>query len=234
VSAGEAAQRIASQATDREPVVPVESHFDGRILALKNALESYEEAGAHAVIDQLLMEFDGESVMRSVFLPLLAEIGELWERGRLTVAQEHFASNLIRRRLGAMARGWENGSGPRALLACPQDEEHDIPLIMFGIALGNRGWRVTYLGQRTPTQDLLNAMAALHPGAVVLASPFSQAFDELVQPLRAVSGDVRIAIGGAGATAGVAGRMGASLLAGDPVSAAAQVAIAGLPKVQPS
>jgi methanogenic corrinoid protein MtbC1 len=170
--------------------------------------------------------------MRSGFLPLLAEIGELWDAGRLTVAQEHFASNLIRRRLGGLARGWEDGVGPRALLACPQDEEHDIPLLMFGIALGNRGWRIIYLGPRTPTDDLVNAVKALQPDMVVLGSPSRETFSPLIAPLRGMSGAVRIAIGGAGASASIAARMGASLLEGDPISAAAQVASEGLPPLQ--
>src|SRR5690349_3317427 len=170
VSAGEAAQRLASSFVgDAGSISP--SLFDDRRDALRAALLSYDEAAAHAVIDQLLMEFDAEALMRNAFIPILHEIGELWEQGRISVAEEHFASNLIRRRLGGLARGWEDGVGPRALLACPPEEEHDIPLLMFGIALGNRGWRITYLGPRTPTGDLMKAIEALHPQLVVLGSP---------------------------------------------------------------
>ena len=52
--------------------------------------------------------------------PYLAELGERWERGTASVAQEHFATNVIRGRLAGLARGWGNGHGPRAVLACPQ------------------------------------------------------------------------------------------------------------------
>jgi MerR family transcriptional regulator, light-induced transcriptional regulator len=59
------------------------------------------------------------TVLRDVVLPYLTELGERWERGTASVAQEHFASNLIRGRLAGLARGWGNGHGPRAVLACP-------------------------------------------------------------------------------------------------------------------
>jgi MerR family transcriptional regulator, light-induced transcriptional regulator len=231
VSASQAAQRLASS-----PVSDVEgtdgpSLFDDRRDALRHALLSYDEASAQAVIDQLLMEFDSEAVMRSAFLPILHEIGELWEAGRISVAEEHFASNLIRRRLGGMARGWEDGIGPRALLACPPEEEHDIPLLMFGIALGNRGWRITYLGQRTPVEDLLKAIDAVRPQLVVLGSARPEAFASLIAPFENARNGVRIAIGGAGATATIADELNASLLEGDPVSAAARAASNGLPLV---
>lgn len=223
VSASEAAHRLASSPADAAEVSPGSSLFDERRDALRHALLSYDEASAHAVIDQFLMEFDAETLMRSAFLPVLQEIGELWETGRISVAEEHFASNLIRRRLGGLARGWEDGVGPRALVACPPDEEHDIPLIMFGIALGNRGWRITYLGQRTPAEDLLKAVDALRPKLVVLGSPRADAYGDVIGPLRNIAG-VNVAIGGAGATADLARRMGAVLLEGDPITAAARVA----------
>jgi methanogenic corrinoid protein MtbC1 len=231
ISASQAAERLASA-----PVSDVEgtegpSLFDERCDALRHALLSYDEASAHAAIDQLLMEFDGEAVMRSAFLPILHEIGELWEAGRISVAEEHFASGLIRRRLGGLARGWEDGIGPRALLACPPDEEHDIPLLMFGIALGNRGWRITYLGQRTPVEDLVKAIEALRPQLVVLGSARAEAFASLIAPLGDAPNGVRVAIGGAGATATIAEELKASLLEGDPVSAAARVASSSLPPV---
>jgi DNA-binding transcriptional MerR regulator len=223
VSASEAAQRLASSLPGSAASIG-SSLFEERRDALRHALLSYDEAAAHAVIDQLLMEFDAETLMRSAFLPILREIGELWEQGRISVAEEHFASNLIRRRLGGLARGWEDGVGPRAIVACPADEEHDIPLLMFGISLGNRGWRITYLGPRTPTEDLLKAVETLHPQLVVLGSPREDAYSDLIAPLQSTSHGVRVAIGGAGATAEIARRMGAILLEGDPISAAMGIA----------
>ena len=52
-----------------------------------------------------------------MILPYLRDLGERWERGEASVVQEHFASNLLRGRLLALARGWERGAGPAALLA---------------------------------------------------------------------------------------------------------------------
>jgi methanogenic corrinoid protein MtbC1 len=223
-SASEAAQQIL-----RGPVAVVEtpgkapSLFEHRAADLRSALLSFDETEANRAIDHLLMEFDGEAVMRSVFLPVLREIGELWEQGQLNVAQEHFASHLIRRRLGGMARGWEDGSGPRALLACPADEEHDIPLLMFGIALGNRGWRITYLGARTPADDLLRAVDSVTPALVVISSPDPLGLAAMTACLRKISKSARVAIAGAGASQPLADACGGMLLTGDPISAANEI-----------
>jgi hypothetical protein len=42
--------------------------------------------------------------MREIVLPYLAELGDRWERGDASIAQQHFASNLIRGRLTEPAR----------------------------------------------------------------------------------------------------------------------------------
>jgi hypothetical protein len=50
--------------------------------------------------------------------PTCTTLGGRWESGEVRVMQEHLASNLIRGRLLALARGWERGNGPMALFAC--------------------------------------------------------------------------------------------------------------------
>jgi MerR family transcriptional regulator, light-induced transcriptional regulator len=86
---------------------------------LRQALDAFDEPAAQAALDRLVSDLSLPAVLRDVVLPYLAELGERWESGTASVAQEHFASNLIRGRLAGLARGWGNGHGPRAVLACP-------------------------------------------------------------------------------------------------------------------
>ena len=111
------------------------------------------------------------AVLRDVVLPYLADLGERWQRGTASVAQEHFASNVIRGRLAGLARGWGSGHGPRALLACPPGELHDMALMVFGIVLNRNGWRIDYLGMNTPVEELdADCRRDAHPDLVVLAA----------------------------------------------------------------
>jgi hypothetical protein len=174
------------------------------------------------VLDRLLAAYGATTVISAVIIPYLVDLGERWEGGRATVAEEHFGSNLIRGRLLGLARGWDGGSGPRALLACPSGELHDLGLICFGLALRGHGWRITYLGADTPQTTLMEAAARLAPRIAVLAATGSA-------PLRALAGGMPgaaalLAVAGQGATRGVADELGAMLLDADPIAAAAQVA----------
>ena len=188
--------------------------------ALRQALDAFDEPGAQAALDRLLSDLSLTTVLRDVVLPYLTELGERWEQGTASVAQEHFATNVIRGRLAGLARGWGNGHGPRAVLACPPGELHDLALMIFGIALNRNGWRIEYLGMSTPVEELAQIVDARHPDLVVLAATLPQNLEPLTAQLTALARRAPLALAGAGATAEIAAKVGARLLTGDPITAA--------------
>jgi MerR family transcriptional regulator, light-induced transcriptional regulator len=192
--------------------------------ALRQALEGMNEPAAQAVMDRLLTDFTVEAVLRDVVLPHLRDLGDRWERGEVSVAQEHFASHVVRGRLAGLARGWGNGSGPRALLACPPDEQHDLALVVFGIVLNRGGWRIEFLGGSTPMQDVLEVTSRTHPSLVVLTAARPDRFAPVTAELAALAELAPLALAGAGASAQLAERVGARVLTGDPVTAAESLA----------
>ena len=192
--------------------------------ALRRALDEMNEPVAQTLLDRLLMDFTVEAVLRDVVLPFLHDLGDRWERGEASVAQEHFASHVVRGRLAGLARGWGNGSGPCALLACPPDEQHDLALLVFGIVLNRGGWRVEFLGGSTPMQDTLQVTSQTHPSLVVLTAARSDRFASVTGELAALAELAPLVLAGAGATVELAESVGASLLIGDPVTAAERIA----------
>lgn len=188
--------------------------------AMAAALDDFDEPPAQAALDRLLSTFTIETVIRDALIPYLRRLGERWQRGEVSTAQEHFASNIIRGRLASLARGWGHGRGPRALLACPPGERHDIALFAFGVVLHRNGWRIHYLGADTPLDDLAAAAAATRPDLVVLAATRSAPFEAVSQQLARLASTVPLAIAGAGASQRLAEAVGARLLTDDPVTAA--------------
>ncbi|MEP7192869.1 MAG: MerR family transcriptional regulator [Actinomycetota bacterium] len=192
--------------------------------ALRQALDEMDEPAAQKVLDRLLTDLTVESVLRDVVLPYLHDLGERWEHGVVSVAQEHFASHVIRGRLAGLARGWGNGSGPRALLACPPDEQHDLALLVFGIVLNRGGWRVEFLGANTPMQDTLQVTSQILPAVVVMTAHRPEQFAAVVPELSALAALAPLVLAGAGASEKLAETVGARCLEGDPVTAAERLA----------
>ena len=197
---------------------------DGIAGDLRAALDAFDDAAAHGVLDRLFAAYGLEMAIRAVLLPYLRELGERWADASATVVEEHFASNLIRGRLHAFARGWDHGWGPRALLACPAGELHDLPLLCFGIILRGRGWRITYLGADTPIPAIAATARAAPPTVVVLAAVTPERFSVAADGIRILARDCRVALGGAGASEALAQRLGAELLPDDVVVGAGAIA----------
>lgn len=218
LSAAEAARQAVS-----EPPVPAGTAPAASAGELRAALERLDDAGAHAAFDRLLADYTTGAVLGSVVLPLLHELGDGWERGEISVAQEHFASNLLRGRLLGLARGWDRGAGPRAVLACPPGERHDLGLVIFGLALRERGWRITFLGADTPPDTIDETVRRLEPRALVLAVTDAARLAGVAETAARLDGaGTAIWVGGAGA-----GEVdGAAALGGSPLEAAEQLATA--------
>lgn len=214
LDAGLAAAEAARAALD-EPMLAT-TDLAAAATELRTTLEAYDDAGAHASLDLLLAGFTFETVARDVLLPMLRELGDRWATGEISVAQEHFASNLLRGRLLSLARGWDRGFGPRAVLACAPKERHELALIVFGIALRGQGWRVTYLGTDTPVQSIDSAAV----DDVVIAATNASRFEAAAEEIAALAKRVDVSIAGAGASDDLAEKLGAKLLPADPFRAA--------------
>jgi DNA-binding transcriptional MerR regulator len=216
VSSAPAAEAAGDGVTEGEPLTASAD-------ALRVALEAFDDSGANAVLDEALSRLTLETVAEGVVLPAMRQIGNRWESGEISVAQEHFATGVIRGRLLSVARNWGAGTGPLALLACPPGESHDLGLISFGLVLHSRGWRITYLGPDTPIDTVSQALGDLHPDAIVLAALVSAPFEAAADQLSALASGGRLLIAGAGASPELAQRLGARVLDEDPVGAARQL-----------
>jgi DNA-binding transcriptional MerR regulator len=191
--------------------------------ALRRALDVFDEPAAQAVLDRLVSDLSVPTMLREVVMPYLAELGERWVRGTSSISQEHFATNVIRGRLAGLARGWGSGHGPRAVLACPPGELHDLALMVFGIVLNRTGWRIDYLGASTPVEELTRTVEASQPDLVVLAATRATTLEAFAAQLAELAQRAPLALAGPGATPELAAAVHARLLSGDPVTAAENV-----------
>jgi MerR family transcriptional regulator, light-induced transcriptional regulator len=220
LSAGEAARRALEPSEAADAATPL---IDELSAAFGHALDRFDGQRAHEAFDALLAAFSVETVLDVVVLAYLRALGDRWSRGEASVAQEHFASNLIRGRLLGLARGWDAGTGPGLVLACPPGERHDLPLIVFGIVAARRGWRVTFLGGDTPFDTVRDALRSAEPALIVLSVSTPSVLEDNAEQLRTLAEAVRVAVGGNADPRRVA-ELGARPLEGDPVAAARALA----------
>jgi DNA-binding transcriptional MerR regulator len=213
-----AAEAALLAAQSEQPAADLRQRPAAASRQLGEALAAFDEPRAQAVLDSLLAASTLDTVLSTVVLPYLAELGERWERGDAPVAEEHFASSVVRGRLLGLARGWGRGLGPRIVLACAPGEQHDLGLIAFGLALRSRGWRIVYLGADTPLGSVADAAHASEPRFVVVSAVAPERFLAIEDGLRELAKEHALCLGGAGAVelSGLA----ALTLGGDPIDEA--------------
>lgn len=85
----------------------------------------------------------------------LHQLGKAWERGLISIADEHVASDNLTRALARVGDTLPSRlHGPRCLLACAGDDEHTLGLSLAELCLREVGWVPIWLGRRTPLGEV--------------------------------------------------------------------------------
>lgn len=171
-------------------------------LRAADAPRAYQVAAA-ALADRM----PAATLYQAVIAPAMHEIGRLWERGALTVADEHLATAVTHRVLGALhppTGGSEPGAGtqrPRAILAAVQGEQHALGLRMAADLLEEIGYDTLYLGADVPTTALLQAIETLSPDLLALTATMPKSGErlrEVIATVRAEQPRLNLVFGGQG------------------------------------
>ncbi|WP_426756981.1 MerR family transcriptional regulator [Myxococcus sp. Y35] len=167
------------------------------------AAQAYDQPAVSEVLDEVLAALPPLKACEEVLAPLLCDVGERWQAGTLTVAQEHLVSQMVRARLVSLLHAAPQGRHRHAVLACFPDEEHEMGLLGAALRLRHLGARVTLLGQRVPASDLGRAVEALRPDVVGLSSVMNRgeaSFEAVLTQLKqALPAGVPVWVGGAAA-----------------------------------
>jgi len=105
-----------------------------------------------------------------VVLPILREVGERWEAGEFTVAQEHLVSNQMQGLLSGRLQWVPPRPGaPRVILATPEGQLHEFGVLAAALLCAGKGLQPVYLGPSLPEADLQDAVRANRAVLVVLS-----------------------------------------------------------------
>lgn len=127
---------------------------------LKELLECNNDAATQLIIRVAESGMEVKEIYREVFEKSLHEVGALWEKGQLSIAQEHFSTfaiETIMNQLNTFIQKKPSNS-INALLALPSSEPHEIPLRMARDLLDMDGCKTYYLGNNTPIYSIVETL----------------------------------------------------------------------------
>ena len=168
---------------------------------LASALLVADQQRAEAVLAEAFALYPVETVALEVMQPLLVEIGERWHRGELSVADEHYVTNFLLRKVFALLNAYDGGHrGGLIVTACAPGEWHEVGILIVSLFLARRGYRVLYLGPNLPLESLAEELPRLRPDLVCLSAAMRETAEAMIHGARNLvpggNGGPRLGFGG--------------------------------------
>jgi MerR family transcriptional regulator, light-induced transcriptional regulator len=154
-------------------------------------------------LTRMIINLGFEETFNQVLIPFFEKVGVLWQIGTINPGQEHFMTNLIRQKTIVAIDGvvpvlnLENRK--TFVLYLPDGELHEIGLLFYSYIIQKMGYKVIYLGQMVPFEDLVYIVNSQNPDGLVTFITSSLAKDavkEHVDKLAAHFSDKQIFVSG--------------------------------------
>jgi len=170
---------------------------------LIEAVRGYDRDLLEALVSKRLTSLGLRRFAEEVVLPLAAQVGDLWRLGKLPIASEHLASEVVVHALKGAIREGPGEGGPLLLAAGLPGERHEWGLLATLAIARSEGWQVHYLGADLPLDEVIQAAWTLRPAAVALSSSDPELFERNLPALSRfvprLPPEVTAVIGGRGA-----------------------------------
>jgi DNA-binding transcriptional MerR regulator len=133
------------------------------INAFKLAMMNFDQAMFFKTYDSLLSNKSFKDVFFEVFIPLMQEIGLLWQTDTITPAHEHFIIYLIKQKLLVQTEKIQVKEAVYNdkvfVLYLPMNEIHELGLMYLNYEIISFGYKTIFLGESVPTESLKNILS---------------------------------------------------------------------------
>lgn len=132
------------------------------INAIKLAMINFDQALFLSTYNGLLANKSFREIFNEVFIPLLNELGLLWQTNTISPAHEHFITGLIKQKIQTSTEKLLHLEPTKTdkifVPYLPENEIHEIGLLYLNYEIVLRGYKSIYLGQTTPLENLKDVM----------------------------------------------------------------------------
>ena len=141
-----------------QSITTSKSNYSRALKSMKVAMMNFDQPLFLRTYENLLINKTFSEIYEDVFIPLMIETGTLWQAGTITPAHEQFISNLIKQKLFINIEKLQKENASKTdkvfVLFLPDEEIHDIGLYYTNYEILSHGYKVIFLGQSLPMQDL--------------------------------------------------------------------------------
>jgi len=147
----------------------IDSTYEDEISALVISMLEMDEIGFDRIVNAQIIKSGLLSTVVEIIYPFLHKVGVLWTIDKVIPAQEHFVSSLIKQKIFASIDLLPNPAKEASsiVMFLPDGEHHEIGLLLAYFIAKKLGWRVYYLGQNVPVQNINQVVEEVSPNAIL-------------------------------------------------------------------
>jgi excisionase family DNA binding protein len=156
---------------------------------LKEALESDREGVTELLFYLIKNNIPFYTIADEIIRPALEQVGELWEKGKISIHEEHLVSQELTEAMIRVAPELhrKHSNGLTAAFACLEGELHDIGLRCLAYTFESEGWKIYYIGANTPTDSILSFIKGLKPELFALSFTMMENREKIVKDFNNIS-----------------------------------------------
>jgi DNA-binding transcriptional MerR regulator len=129
------------------------------INAFKLAMINFDYDLFDTNYNEILQHHDFKFVFLNVFMPLMRELGILWQTGAISPAHEHFITNLVKQKIHIQTEilqknKLQRSDKPIFVIFLPENEIHELGVLYLNYLILSNGFRTIFLGQSLQTSSL--------------------------------------------------------------------------------
>jgi DNA-binding transcriptional MerR regulator len=129
------------------------------INAFKLAMINFDYELFDINFDEILQNHDFEYCFMQIFMPLMRELGILWQTGAISPSHEHFITNLVKQKIHLQTESlqrnkFSNDDLPIFVLFLPENEIHELGILYLNYLILSKGFRTIFLGQSLQISSL--------------------------------------------------------------------------------
>jgi len=129
------------------------------INAFKLSMVNFDSVLFDVTFDEIIARTDFHYAFTRIFLPLMSELGILWQTGAISPAHEHFITNLVKQKIHTQTEILQRKQEPKDnknifVLFLPEDEIHELAILFLNYFILNKGYKTIFLGQSITTDSL--------------------------------------------------------------------------------
>ena len=160
----------------------------------KLAMINFDQRLFTKTFNDLLEQFSFSEIFKNVFVPLMNELGVLWQTNSISPSHEHFITSLVKQKIHAMCENLQQNSTRRTdrrfVLFLPDNEIHELGLLYLQYEVLNNGFQCVFLGQSVPIESLSNLIDIGEPITFISYFTIEPAQDKIESYLNTFNSEI--------------------------------------------